>query len=241
MKPIDNSIFASPQAILLMGPPGGGKTTFALQWPNMWIADCDRNLAGPMRYLQSKGIPVTAQRSDIQFDDDGKPVAIEDQWERLIAETKIAIDNKDIQTLFVDSLTHIDRILYAHCCKKQKVVELEFQQWNMFKNLLYRYIVGVRDSGRTIILSCHEQIEYDKKGQIEKFIPTISTNLKNYFAYIFTDAWRCTLEPIGAGQVKSFIYTHPTKVSDLKNSLLLGEKIEANYVAVSAAIKKTKV
>ena len=35
-----------PKSILLIGPPGSGKTTLALQFPKVCVMDCDRNLDG---------------------------------------------------------------------------------------------------------------------------------------------------------------------------------------------------
>jgi GTPase SAR1 family protein len=241
MKKSSPELVLASQSILLMGPPGGGKTTFALQWPNLWVANCDQNLAGPMRYLANENKYPAFSYDDIAQDGGGTPVPMHLQWNRLESVTKDALADPSISTLFIDSLTHVDRILYAHCCKAQGVKDLEFQQWNMFKNSLYRYIMEARTSGKTILLACHENIEYDKKGAVEKYVPTVSTNLKNYFGYMFTDIWRCTLETVGGGKITARITTHPNNVSDLKNSLLLGKSIDASYAAVEAAVNKFKL
>lgn len=224
-----------------MGPPGGGKTTFALQWPNLWVADCDQNLAGPLRFLKAQGRLPTFSYDSIALDDSNKPLNFVEQWERVEARTTAALTDPNIQTLFIDSLTHVDRILYQYCCAKQGVKELEFQQWNLFKNTIYRYIMRIRSSGKTLIIACHEKIETDKKGNVEKYTPVISTNIKDYFSYLFTDVWRCTLSDAGGGKLKATVTTHPTAVSDLKNSLLLGREVEATYSAVKQAIDKLQI
>jgi predicted NACHT family NTPase len=46
----------TPLKILLIGPPGSRKTTFGLQFPNVYVEDCDRNLNGPERWLRANGL-----------------------------------------------------------------------------------------------------------------------------------------------------------------------------------------
>lgn len=242
MKTSDNSLLQQAQAILLMGPPGSGKTTFALKWPGLYVVDADQNLAGPLRYLNSKGKFTPFKYDIVALDDANQPVEAHLQWPRLKSCVEAAIKDPTVLTLFIDSLTHVDRIVYAYACKTQNVKELEFQQWNMFKNELYRFIMNIRSKGKTLIMSCHENIEYDKKGQVEKYVPTLSTNLKNYFGYIFTDVWRCTLKPVGGGKIEGVVSTHPTALSDLKNSLLFDKgEIAADYDIVRTAIDKIKL
>jgi len=239
MKSTSDALVDNTMSLLLMGPPGGGKTTFALQWPGLWVADCDQNLSGPLRYLKQKGQLPTFSYDRIAFDDNDAPLeSFSKQWERLEAKTKEAQRTSSVRTIFIDSLTHVDRILYQHCCEKQGVKELEWQQWNMYKNALYKFIMSIRASGKTLLVACHEKIEYDKKGQVEKYTPVVSTNLKDYFSYMFTDVWRCTLIDAGGGRLRATVTTHPTQVSDLKNSLLLGKEIEATYSAVQLALDK---
>jgi hypothetical protein len=232
MKTLTNVPLDTKQAILLMGPPGGGKTTFALQWPGVWIADCDMNLAGPLRYIKSRGINVDVKYDTIPYDDDGKPLELHEWWSRLVVKTATAIKDPTIQTIVVDSLTQVDNMLVEHTMQTQRTKVMEIQHWRPFRKDLHEYIMRARSCGKTFLMLCHEEILFDKKGQVEKYRPSVSTKISDYFGYYFTDIWRCTLVDGGAGKLKAVVTTHPTAVSDLKNSLLLGREIEADYRVV---------
>lgn len=225
MKQI-NDITTEPLAVLLIGPPGSGKTTYALQFPNVWVADCDSNLSGPTRYLKSVGKLTPFMTDSIQFDDDGKPITPSQSWERLVIKTQEALKNPDVKTIVIDSLTHVDRILLVWCMDKLRKTTPEFDVWNMFKLRLYDYLVKIRSGGKSVIVICHEKIEYDKNGSIDKLVPAVSTNLKDYFGYLFTDVWRSELHLVG-GKYEHTIQVTPTALCDLKNSLLLTNKIDS--------------
>lgn len=242
MKTSDNSILTSTISALLIGPPGGGKTTFALQWPGVWVADCDQNLAGPTRLLKTQNIYKPYFLDLIAYDDDNNVITdLAKQWDRLLRKTDEAIKSPEVKTLFLDSLTHIDRILYAWCCVKLNVKDLEWNQFNLFKNTLYRYIMAVRASGKNLLVACHEKIEYDAKGNVKKYVPVLSTNLAQYFGYMFTDIWRFLIVDQGANKFEAMMYTLPTTTSDLKNSLQLPAKLKARYSEVETYITKLKI
>src|SRR5437667_7387442 len=75
----------SPLKILIMGPPGSRKTTLGLQFPDVHVLDCDNNLDGPERWLRSNGHATLSYTHDsIRYDDEGKPLEIEDCYNRVI-------------------------------------------------------------------------------------------------------------------------------------------------------------
>src|SRR5512146_912517 len=102
------------KSILLIGPPGGGKTTFALQFPKPYLVNCDQNLDGPDRYLKTKHSEFAFGYDDVAFDDNGSPVAPPLRWARMRSKTREAGKNPEVGTIIVDSLTHADEYLLAH-------------------------------------------------------------------------------------------------------------------------------
>jgi hypothetical protein len=101
--------------------------------------------------------------------------------------------------------------------------------------------MAVRASGKNLLIACHEKIEYDKQGNVKKYTPVLTTNLSQYFGYMFTDIWRCLLVPTGAGKYKGQIKTLPNSTSDLKNSLQLPAELEASYVSLEPYLGKIKL
>jgi hypothetical protein len=164
----------------------------------------------------------------------GDMVDIRWGWQRLRDLSKAAIANPAIKTIGLDTLTWCDNALYSHCCRVQNLKELEGFHWAPYKRELHQFLAECKASGKTVIVVCHEKPEYDKKGNIEKYVPSISTGISTYFGYYFSDIWRCTLEDQGGVRgLKAKVATHPTAISDLKNSLLCGRELEATYEAVA--------
>jgi GTPase SAR1 family protein len=245
MKTSDQNL-SEALSILLMGPPGGGKTTLMMQFPGLYILNCDRNLAGPVRYLKSIGKFKPFKYDTIsQYEDDegehhkGDMIDIKFGWDRLRALARAAIKDPSIQTIGLDTLTWCDQALYAHSCRVQGLKELEGFNWSPYKRELHAFLSECKASGKTVIVNCHEKIEYDKKGAIEAYVPSISTGISAYFGYYFSDIWRCTLVDQGGTRgLKAIVTTHPTAVSQLKNSILCGNTLEASYEAVEKFLKK---
>ena len=235
-------------ALLLMGPPGGGKTTFMLQFPDLYVLDCDRNLAGPIRYLKSIGKYKPFWYDTIsQYESDctdsfgehkaGDAVDIKFGWQRLRQLASAALKDPNIHNIGLDTLTWCDTALYMHVCRTQNKKELGSFDWQPYKRELHTFISEVKSSGKNLIVNCHEKIEYDVAGHVTDYLPTVSTNISSYFGYFFSDMWRCTLEPLG-NKLFAKVETHPTATKHLKNSLLCGQTIEASYEAVAKFLSK---
>lgn len=240
MKTSDPSLLLQGLTLLLIGPPGSGKTPLALQFPSVGVIDCDANLAGPMRYLISKNLykPFKWQRADRT--DDDKPIELPFIWSNVRRVAKQLVKDPEVQTIVLDSLTYCDTALYQHCCRTQGVVDLTGFMWAPYKRELHSFLAECKASGKTTIVTCHEKIEYDKKGNVEKYLPSISTGVSAYFSYYFSDIWRCTLEDPGAGKPMVMkVRTASTQLFDAKNSLLFSKELtDPSWAMITAAINK---
>ena len=147
-----------PKCILITGAPGSGKTTFAMQFPGVYIADCDSNLDGPERHNRTvHKLNLSYSYDTIRYDDDGKPVPIHSCFDRLMDKLLLAKNEPTIQTVVIDSLTLINEYVIQKILKAQGKSEMEARHWQPFKSELYKLLVGrLRDMGKTTIVTAHE-------------------------------------------------------------------------------------
>jgi AAA domain len=225
----------TPLKILLIGPPGSRKTTLGLQFPDVLVEDCDRNLDGPERYIRKHVNPKLSYSYDsIRYDDKKQPVPIEDCYNRLC--DKLRLVNKTpeyakIRTVFVDSLSHVNEFIIRDTLKAQgktkNVGDMEARDWGPFKSRAYQLLVArLEETNRTILCSCHEikLTESDKQNIMVQTVigyePFFQGKVGDTIGAFFTDVWRMDVQQAAGGKTKTILQTirHP-KCEHLKNSI----------------------
>lgn len=200
--------------LLLQGQPKSRKTTTALEFSRPYVADCDNNLSGPLRWFkENKPAKLAEIKYDtVNFYDDGKVVPEHERYKRLISLLAVAAAEPTIDTIIVDSLSSvsdylIDHIVYLKPDGKEKFMTIS--DWSPFRNLISKLVVSLRNTKKLFIMTSHEEtVKDDLTGAI-----TIRTNMPSKLADniggFFSDVWRTEAEEVG-GVMKFTVRAMPT-------------------------------
>lgn len=226
----------SPLKILLMGQPGTRKTTLGLQFPGVHVLDCDRNMDGPEHYLRTVAkLPLSYTYDSIRQDEQGAEVEVHNCYNRLCDKLRLFTTDpeyKKRQTVFVDSLSHVNEFIIRHVLKMQnktsKSYEMEARDWSPFKSFAYILLVSrLEETGKTMICSAHEAPLYGKPAKedmmnppVESYVPWFQGKLGEMLGAFFTDVWRTEIRPGLQGKNETWLMTDKIPKCDmLKNSV----------------------
>lgn len=216
-----------PMALLIQGPPGGGKTTLALQFPRPYILDIDLNMQGPLRVLKQKNPKYEYFYDEVAFrivNGKKEEVPKPDRWQRIKDLSEEAFASPEVGTVIVDGLTHLNDILISKVLADMKKSEPDVSIWIPFRKQLMDYIMKCRSHNKNFVMLCHEEPNYetDKKNIMLKTLisrtPVVNSGIGNYFGAFFTDMWRCESRLGPGNKPRFFVQFSKTLYDDLKNS-----------------------
>jgi len=262
MKSSSDFTISLPNSILILGRPGSGKTTLALQFPKPFILDCDQNMKGPVRYLANKLGSLPWFKYDTPLTDKtGAPVPRGTRMDRVQELLNEALTDPEVETIEIDSLTTLIDFIFDKIRatatgsnppkfgdgKKTQDDPIRIQDWGTFASILKQLIFGLKASGKRIVFIGH--ISHDKDEVTKMILNFIACpgQVGDIISGLFEEVWQTEVKATGAETSLKADYKVRT-VGDARSEALglksaggIGAYISADAPAIIAKLLSSPV
>lgn len=246
MKPIlDYPTTLARIRLILQGTPGSGKTALACQFPGAYVIDIDKNLGGPLRWMQKNKVKLPVGYDVVSENDKGEIVPMPSRFSRfadLIAKASV---NPLVETIIIDSMTNLADVMIAEVLRQQNKVAMSKQEWGHFFTLGKNFMTKMADCNKHVVFVMHEKAEKMETGtpgsgqySIIKYAPYWPGQLADIMVGLVTDAWHTEVKMAFGNPPKHtfMVKTMPEALIVLKNSLGLPAEFEFKWETVAAAL-----
>jgi hypothetical protein len=230
--------------LLLQGESGSGKTTKALQFPGVWVIDCDQNLGGPLRYLRENNLPLPIGYDKVDLLDDGTVVPENERWAR-IATLLSKIGTRvgpELKTLVFDSMSKLSDYNKAHVLRTNptKTGGMEQTSWGFYYYNWVRLVGVVATAKVHCVFTAHDKVDKDELDGSTRIFLNVQGQFQAVAGSLFTDVWHAEVKNVG-GLSPDYKWTVRTiqdyRHAGLKNSLGLPPVFEFNWNTIAEKLK----
>lgn len=251
MKTHENPPEENVFALAIIGEPFTRKSSIMFQFPRPLIFDCDRKLANVISYYPDVK-PYWYVEPDLD-EVTGKEVPAHLKWPRFVGLVNKYGQQPGPAVLAFDSMSRVSDYLCDYIVgqggpTKDLVVGGEKvmtqQMWYPYKELLTRFIVGVRAFGKPCIFIFHERTDKDEVTGAYMRQPKLGGQLRDDVAKLFTDVWRtkvlpCPVDAKHPSGVRYVVRTEPeAMIQQLGHSKPLPHEFEFDWKVIAAAYPK---
>lgn len=242
-------------AILLLGPPGVGKTTTVTQLPGVYIIECDNNIDGPTQYAKRAGLSLDFMYDIPQLEDDGTTVPRAMRFKRVAALVNAAFKNDKVKTIVIDSLTTFVDFALDEVRRQvgRKIADgvtnfidenLQIQDWGAFKTLIKHFIMTARASGKMIVFLGHVYTDKDDMTQALREFINCPGSMKEEIAAYFSECWFQSIEERRTGQGVTYVRQLRTvprpgqSALGLKSAVGIGNTFDLDFKKLADLLSK---
>lgn len=246
MPTIDQYTTESYIRLLLQGESGSGKTTTAIQFPGVWVIDCDLNLGGPLRHLREAKLPLPLGYDTIDRDDKGVPVPENLRWQRvlsILAELGKKAGVIGLQTIVFDSMSKMNDYNKAHVLRTNPTKSGGFEQasWGFFYSNWVSLVGMVTAAKVHCVFNGHDKIDKDELDGSTKIMLNVQGQFQAVAGSLFTDVWHAEVKTTG-GLTPTYSRVLRTvsdyKHAGLKNSFGLPPLFEFDWKLIEGKLKE---
>jgi len=195
--------YTQPQSILLLGQPGTGKSTLLCQFEDLFVLDCDNNLAGPMRYLEKENKLGNFYYGSPYLDDEGKPLNRRDWYDRAIQLLLEADKEPKVKGFAIDSLTSFSEIIMTKVLllnnktlgdfelgsKKPIDDKFTYDEWGALFNLMKQLIFRLKSTNKLVIFVGHIRTKEDELSKVLRQYVAFPGQTSEIMASFFSEVW----------------------------------------------------
>lgn len=237
-----------PPTILMVGPAGSGKSTFAYRFPKPYVLNADINMAGPRKALSAEGKSLNVKYDNIHIDDEDKPVEPLQRFLRFAALLKRGVEDKEVETIILDSITALVPVFMNEVLRqlgKTEGTAFVIQDWGKLLFLFTSVFDKLRACGKTVIICGHFDVEKGEIDQVLRYILAIPGQSATRVPILATDMWWFSVETSqgqGGTLVPKYVIRtiqderHP----NIKTSLTLPSKFDATQEWVDKIVEQIK-